>query len=166
MYDFTVFDDEYQELLSYPSNDCCFCTKIKQSDAGILCMESDRNSFQQCKADRKQTIYHCHAGLVEAVIPLVDNHIVIGYLMFGQISDAENRKTLKKTVFHTTIQEKIPELEQFLDEIPVKSYEEIIGVFVRWPDHLRKKVQKQRKKTVFLCQTDSNFPVDKNRGTC
>lgn len=88
-------------------------------------MESDRNSFHQCKADRKLTIYHCHAGLVEAVIPLVDNHIVIGYLMFGQISDAENRKTLKKTVFHTKIQEKIPELEQFLDEIPVKSYEEI-----------------------------------------
>lgn len=58
-------------------------------------MESDRSSFHQCKTERRLIIYRCHAGLIEAVVPLIDNHIVIGYLMFGQISDASDLDELK-----------------------------------------------------------------------
>ena len=39
-------------------------------------------------------IYKCHAGLVEAVIPLHENEKIIGYLMFGQITDNPDKDNL------------------------------------------------------------------------
>lgn len=121
-----LFDDEYQELLSYPSKDCNFCRRIKElPDTDNLCMESDHNSFQQCKTERHLIVYPCHAGLIEAVVPLIDNHIVIGYLMFGQISDAANFSSLKQIVCQTSIHEYLPELEPLLAEIPLKTHDQI-----------------------------------------
>lgn len=121
-----LFDDEYHELLSYPEKDCTFCTIIKSHpDTQKYCSESDRNSFQQCKSSRKLIIYHCHAGLVEAVVPLIDNHIVIGYLMFGQISDAANLTDLKTAISHSKIKNHLKSLESVLPEIPLKSSEQI-----------------------------------------
>lgn len=121
-----LFDDEYEELLSYPSSDCAFCKHIKQLDATKkFCSESDRHSFQQCKTARQLMIYHCHAGLIEAVVPLIDNHIVIGYLMFGQISDASNHTELKHLFTQTGISEKLPELTPLLTDIPLKTSEQI-----------------------------------------
>lgn len=29
-----LFDDEYQELLSYPGKDCAFCHRMKSSETG------------------------------------------------------------------------------------------------------------------------------------
>lgn len=121
-----LFDDEYQELLSYPSKDCRFCTRIKQlKEIGDYCMESDRSSFQQCKAEHRLIIYHCHAGLIEATVPLIDNHIVIGYLMFGQISDASDLNELKELVFQGELNSHRSELEELLCEVPLKSREQI-----------------------------------------
>lgn len=121
-----LFDDEYQELLSYPSKDCRFCTRIKQlKDIGKHCMESDRSSFQQCKTERRLIIYHCHAGLIEATVPLIDNHIVIGYLMFGQISDAADLNELKELVFQGDLASHRLDLEEMLCEIPLKKREQI-----------------------------------------
>jgi len=39
-------------------------------------------------------VYKCHAGLVEAVIPLHENDKIIGYLMFGQIADTPDKTDL------------------------------------------------------------------------
>lgn len=90
-----LFSDDYQPLLSYPPTDCTFCSQMKQSaSTKELCAQSDRACFEQCKSARKMMIYHCHAGLIEAAVPLIHNHIVIGYLMFGQISDSPSIASL------------------------------------------------------------------------
>lgn len=92
-----LFDDEYQKLLSYPASDCSFCQLMKShASTRQLCQQSDQNSFVQCSRQKRLVLYHCHAGLIEAVIPLLDNHIIIGYLMFGQISDCETADTLSR----------------------------------------------------------------------
>lgn len=121
-----LFDDEYHERLSYPSCDCAFCAQIKQrSSTKQFCSESDLHSFQQCKTARKLIIYHCYAGLIEAVVPLIDNHIVIGYLMFGQISDAADYDELKNILSKNNLLEFSPKLEALLTDIPLKSSEQI-----------------------------------------
>lgn len=121
-----LFDDEYQELLSYPSCDCAFCAQIKRHPATKkYCSESDLNSLQQCKTARQLIIYHCHAGLIEAVVPLIDNHIVIGYLMFGQISDAADHDELKHILSQSNLPESIPGLDYLLADIPLKTSEQI-----------------------------------------
>lgn len=127
-----LFDDEYQELLSYPQNDCQFCHLLKHSPSTRgLCAQSDRHSFEQCQAEKKLIIYHCHAGLIEASVPLIDNHIVIGYLMFGQISDAASFEELisvlsgnmPQHVFSSAAVSDV--LCALAREIPLKTMEEI-----------------------------------------
>lgn len=121
-----LFDDEYQQLLSYPAKDCAFCSQMKQNDATrLLCAQSDQNCFEQCKSARKMMVYHCHAGLIEAAVPLIHNHIVIGYLMFGQISDAPSIEALHTILLDSTPLLKSSDLEILLDEIPLKTSEQI-----------------------------------------
>lgn len=90
-----LFDAAYHELIAYPKQHCRFCARMKsQEETKRLCDESDRTSFQTCRRSNKLIIYHCHAGLIEATAPLVDHGIVIGYMMFGQISDCQSRDEL------------------------------------------------------------------------
>lgn len=100
-----LFSDDYQPLLSYPPTDCIFCSQMKQTDTTRqLCLQSDRTCFEQCKSTRKLMIYHCHAGLIEAAIPLIHNHIVIGYLMFGQVTDSPSIAKLRGIPLKTSEQ--------------------------------------------------------------
>ncbi|MCM1123054.1 MAG: PocR ligand-binding domain-containing protein [Eubacterium sp.] len=86
-----IFDSEYQEILSYPDSHCSFCSLMHSTEATRKkCIRSNENSFQKCKKTARLEVYHCHAGLLEATAPLIDNGIVIGYIMFGQISDLES----------------------------------------------------------------------------
>lgn len=83
-----IFDSTYHEILAWPSSHCRFCQLMHDHEiTKAKCEESDAKSFQRCKQKSKLEIYHCHAGLVEATAPLIDNDMIIGYIMFGQISD-------------------------------------------------------------------------------
>lgn len=120
-----LYDDEYHQLLSWPEKDCAFCTKVKSyPKLREKCTESDLHSFQQCDNKKALTIYQCHAGLIEAAVPLISNHIIIGYLMFGQIGSAGSRSGL------------LEKLQQYLktyeidasitvDDIPLKTIQQI-----------------------------------------
>lgn len=92
-----IFDGEYNEILSYPESHCNFCALMHSIEATrSKCIQSNERSFQKCKRTTKLEIYHCHAGLVEATAPLIDNGAVIGYIMFGQISDLENKQDIEE----------------------------------------------------------------------
>ncbi len=86
-----IFDSEYQEILAYPDSHCHFCALMHSMEGTReKCIKSNESSFRRCKKTARLEIYHCHAGLVEATAPLIDNSTVIGYIMFGQISDLED----------------------------------------------------------------------------
>ncbi|MBQ8233799.1 MAG: PocR ligand-binding domain-containing protein [Lachnospiraceae bacterium] len=83
-----IFDSTYHEILAWPASHCPFCQLMHDHElTRAKCAESDAKSFQRCKQKSELEIYHCHAGLVEATAPLIDNDMIIGYIMFGQISD-------------------------------------------------------------------------------
>ncbi|CUH96612.1 hypothetical protein P22_2702 [Propionispora sp. 2/2-37] len=88
-----IFDDEYNEITAYPETHCPVCDCL-QSHPEIRkeCLKSNAHSFNSCKISKEPLIYQCHAGLYEATAPLVDNGIVIGYIMMGQILNNENRE--------------------------------------------------------------------------
>jgi len=70
-------------------------------------------------------IYHCHAGLIEATIPLMDNHIIIGYLMFGQISDCQHPYQLKELLQTCLDNYKLSSIKNPANGIPLKTKDQI-----------------------------------------
>jgi len=121
-----LFDDEYREILAYPESPCAFCARMKGDErTRELCAASDRLSFRQAGSGRKLMIYHCHAGLIEATIPLVDDHVIIGYLMFGQISGDGSRELLNERLRGKLEEYDIGADWEFVKGIPLKSDEEI-----------------------------------------
>lgn len=92
---FVLFDADFQEIISYPKTDCDFCRIIKSHpETNRQCLLADRRAFEKCQKENNLVLYRCHAGLIEAAIPLHENEKVIGYLMFGQITDDPNKEHL------------------------------------------------------------------------
>lgn len=92
-----IFDNNYHEILAYPEAHCNFCALMHNTDScRVKCIASNESSFQRCRQTSQLEIYHCHAGLVEATAPLIDNGAVIGFIMFGQITDRENELELEQ----------------------------------------------------------------------
>lgn len=91
-----IFDIDYNELLAYPESHCSFCSILQNNTVALeKCQKSNIQSFEHCKKISKMHVYHCHAGLIEATAPLIDNGLTIGYIMFGQITDIHDDKILQ-----------------------------------------------------------------------
>lgn len=94
-----IFDANYNEILAYPKSKCKFCSLIHSTPPlSQMCRKSDMAAFEQCKSSDEIYIYKCHFGLVEAIIPFKDNNKIIGYMMFGQITDLKDKSELEKFV--------------------------------------------------------------------
>ncbi len=87
-----LFDETCNELISYPSNKENFCSCMRENpEFAAKCRNSDTISFKKCEKTKMLNIYVCHAGLIEATAPIMENGRIIGYMMFGQITDNKNR---------------------------------------------------------------------------
>jgi len=124
-----LFDENYNELLAYPPEKTHFCRSIRQNpQIDSLCRKSDCIAFENCRKTRSLNIYKCHAGLIEVTTPLTSDGMVIGYIMFGQITDIKDKnelsqmllKTLEKN--HTDIN-----LTETIRQIRYKSMKQIIA---------------------------------------
>ncbi|MCR5487913.1 MAG: PocR ligand-binding domain-containing protein [Lachnospiraceae bacterium] len=94
-----LFSESGKEILSYPEAHCPFCGYIRSSEAGNNnCEISNKKSFARCQKTKKIEIFHCHAGLIETTVPLIDTDAVIGYIMFGQITDNPDKTSLRNTL--------------------------------------------------------------------
>lgn len=98
-----VYDSEFQEILAYPKANSEFCSimhKNKVSSKG--CFESTRRLCEKC-AEKNELIFEkCHAGLTEVIAPLTDGNAVIGYIMFGQFRNDENKEVFLQSVLKNT----------------------------------------------------------------
>lgn len=88
-----IFDNDSNELCSYPLGDSKICSVI-QNKLGLKnkCIESNQNSFLECKKNNSIAIYKCHASLIEATAVLKSNGVILGYVMIGQRSDIKDKK--------------------------------------------------------------------------
>lgn len=107
---FVLFDTEFHEIISYPKENCEFCKLIKKCpQTRRKCNYVDRRSLEKCKEMNSLLLYKCHAGLVEAATPLYENEKIIGYLMFGQITDNSDKSSIYKC------------LEKWADKYPLNT---------------------------------------------
>ncbi len=81
-----VFDHNRNELVSYPEEVAPFCKIVRGCETGrTACNLCDRKACEKAAEQRRTQIYRCHAGLTEAVTPIVLNDVLIGYLFFGHV---------------------------------------------------------------------------------
>lgn len=125
-----LFDSDYHEILSYPNGHCEFCAIMHGNPVTRKhCIECNQNSFDYCRRNSELMVYECHAGLIEAAAPLKDNGIIIGYVMFGQISDISSREELFTNLRNVCEKYQIyqPGYEEAFSKIKYKGHEQILA---------------------------------------
>ncbi len=86
-----IFDDEYNVIANYPSTHPSYCARIQESaDGAAGCKNCDAEACKTAKALGHVHIYTCHAGLIEAVTPIVIEGETIGYALLSHISNLDD----------------------------------------------------------------------------
>jgi len=87
-----LFDDNCTELASYPPLGETLCAKLRENpDFDKKCQKCDSASFERCRRTHTFDVYKCHAGLIDATAPITEGGRIIGYMMFGQITDNKDK---------------------------------------------------------------------------
>jgi AraC-like DNA-binding protein len=105
------FDLEGKEIIAYPSAKSDFCNFVRSTPGGEeACRRCDRDAFSKAPGHHGPYIYQCHAGLTEAIAPIITSEEKrIGYLMFGQLRQPENEderrwKELRRKIGHSDME--------------------------------------------------------------
>ncbi len=125
-----VFDDSLHEIFSYPEADCSFCKMMKeQPEMRHNCQESVRKLCERCRNQQRLVTFTCHAGLTEAVAPLYENNLIIGYIMFGQITTTKNKSEFieKAKVLCCDYPLDTEEFDKQILKVPYKSNEQLMA---------------------------------------
>ncbi len=82
----TIFNDSFEEIISYPEIMAPFCQLIRSCEDGAArCHDCDKKACETAARCRNLFTYRCHAGLTESIAPIIMGNIVIGYLLFGHV---------------------------------------------------------------------------------
>ena len=97
---------------------CDFCAQVrKNKNLYNKCISHDNMAFEVCDKTHSIYKYHCHMGLVEVAKPIIKNEVILGYLLFGQISDTKQKQE---------VLEKINFLDDSIDKVTLtKNLEKI-----------------------------------------
>ncbi|MBQ7901265.1 MAG: PocR ligand-binding domain-containing protein [Clostridia bacterium] len=91
-----LWDDERRCLYSYPDTMCDFCEMVRTNDElSKKCLNCDKIGFDECDRTGEPYVYKCHMNLYEAVAPIKENGVIIGYMMIGQML---NRDSLDEVI--------------------------------------------------------------------
>jgi len=71
-------------------SDCRYCQSIKMCPGGASsCHNEDKNGRILAFQRKKLVVYTCHAGMTEAIKPIIQQENLLGYAMIGQIRTKE-----------------------------------------------------------------------------
>lgn len=109
-----LYDDKRKVLYSYPEKMCDFCATVRTNKKLYeKCIECDNRGFDQCEKTRMPYIYKCHMKLYEAIAPIIENGVIIGYMMMGQILEAGTEYEVKMLAEKIATQYKLNSKDMF-----------------------------------------------------
>lgn len=127
------------ELYACPSALLPFCAKIqKKVIAQRACEECDKNAYSKLSAINSPYIYRCSCGLLEAIAPIRRDGEIAGYLMMGQVTDAntDNKDHILKSsrAFFDNDEEQLEYFNKILtlEYNKFESYAQIMGVLAEY----------------------------------
>lgn len=118
----TVFDENMNELVSYPNEVAPYCKIIRDTQKGFeACAQCDIKACLVASQKKEPYIYRCHAGLTEAVTPLYVGDLLVGYLLFGHVfsynTHEEGWSLIKKNCLRLAVDES--ELKSAIFNAPI-----------------------------------------------
>ena len=124
-----LFDKDYNEVISYPSDRITFCMHMRQNENfDKQCRICDNDYCHKCAETKSLHIYKCHAGLTEAIMPIMKNNRIIGYMIFGQIHDNKNKSKFENDMKKLITQYGIKtDLEKSIKKIKYKNQSQIFA---------------------------------------
>lgn len=161
-----IFDTSYKEIISYPPHNCRFCEIIQKDENGRKrCSKSNEESFLKCLKSDELNIYHCHSNLVEAMINLKIDGSIVGFIMFGQISDIKNKEQrnqcFKELNYMTNnvdeLKKALSEIE-YVEETRLKSMSTILLALAKYAiSEKMLSIQKEKFLNEIDCFIDNNI---------
>lgn len=85
-----ILDQNFQKLVAFPKTTNPFCMLLQSTPEGKRrCFASDHALLCACAEKRETVIHRCHAGLTDMVVPILHDGTLLGYILFGQLRQAE-----------------------------------------------------------------------------
>lgn len=98
----TIYDKDQNPICAYPDSMSAFCTEVRSiPELHRKCLQCDRIALEICKETCQTYNYQCHMGLIEVATPIIYNGMILGYLLFGQITDKKSKEALLPTIRQT-----------------------------------------------------------------
>ncbi len=86
----SLHDASHREIAAYPKEKGAFCKRLQEDPAEYeKCVMCDKEASRAALAKKGTHIYTCRYGLIEAVSPLYNFGILTGFLMMGQVFEAD-----------------------------------------------------------------------------
>lgn len=93
-----------------------FCLLLQKNNA-CGCLNSDDKIISKCLKTGKPTMHICHAGLLDAALPIIVEDEVVGYITMGQVRISEDFSSVKDRL----PKELHPQLELLWRKLPICS---------------------------------------------
>lgn len=124
-----IFDEDYREILSYPEENSSYCACMRRNGEFYKkCCESDKISFETCRKTGALNMYKCHAGLIEATYPITDNNSIIGYIMFGQVSNDKDREEFFRSLTEISLSYEVDgDITESVRKIKYRSHKQLLA---------------------------------------
>lgn len=83
----SLMDCNFNNVIS-SKKPCEFCRLIQNTTYGFeKCLACDTQALTYAREKNRVHVYRCHAGLVEAAVPIMEKGQLLAYLMYGQVLD-------------------------------------------------------------------------------
>ena len=104
-----------------------YCRAVRSSKIGRLgCSASDEVLLDACEKSRHVEVHTCHAGLVDAAVPVIYNGMIAGYILIG---------AMRRTVDFTEIHQKLTDyplhdekMARYYEQLPVYDEKTIASI--------------------------------------
>lgn len=102
-----IYDTELNSVVVYKNKDSIgdFCRSLQKSEKGhSLCICSDRELLLKCRKSGHFVTHTCHAGLTDAVMPIMQSGTILGYIMLGRLKVEPDFKKIRNRIswYHDT----------------------------------------------------------------
>lgn len=163
-----IFDLDHHEIASFPPYICSYCQKVQENKKGYeRCMESNERAFAHCLKTNELYTYTCHAGLIESMIHLRIDKTIVGFIMFGQVTNIQEKEKRYEqiavdgnTEMSASLRKEIDEIV-YLDDEKLQSVSTILLALAKYAIS-EKMVSIQQEKFI----NDLNEFIDKNLSDC